>query len=571
MGNDSQFRSLGRFLYTQNPFYLISCFLILYGLLITAQANGDLFARSVFLTASIAAYTLLMALTSIGVVRLGKVWEDARSIFLVVIISQVAMSTALDELCNQDWKQAGTLLIAAAVFAVVVTELILRSCRIRLPSWYRLAFYAILLVFFAMPIVMGHAVAERNDTLTSWGAPLFSLCIGGALMLLAPAMRKRQALVVDNGTPWKWPLYPLSAFVIFIVLAVIRSHAIWMSFGFIGDATRFEPFLLLPIALAVLILIVESDWNLFPEDHGHERRDDTNAVASNSLTYTAMAAAPAMLLCGLSREGMTFLPIRAELVHYGGSALSLAMLAVLIFYAYAWVRRVPHAAYALALTLLAISFWGDLPTVAKSNGLQPWMIAALASVICLGNCLLKLKSEHRWVAFVVAACTTIVMSGQALGEPENGWIFATLFGLVAALVIGASFDSALATALRNIAAAIIASSAVAFVAWHVTRSPGMAAILGLMATAVGSLFYMRLVRRWWWLFVSAVHVAGLVFIFAAGGYQSGVLGSGSWPIQSGLLCFVIGVTITSFKTGACQRIYRSTEPSTWLAEYQQGF
>ena len=54
MANHSQIRSLGQFLYTQNPFYLISCFLILYGLQIATIANGDLLARSVFLTISIA-------------------------------------------------------------------------------------------------------------------------------------------------------------------------------------------------------------------------------------------------------------------------------------------------------------------------------------------------------------------------------------------------------------------------------------------------------------------------------------------------------------------------------------
>ena len=103
MASSSQIRSLGRLLYTQNPFYLISCFLILYGLQIATIASGDLFSRSIFLTASMAAYMLLMAITCVGVVRLGRVWEDARSIFLVVIIAQIALSTGLDELCVSDW------------------------------------------------------------------------------------------------------------------------------------------------------------------------------------------------------------------------------------------------------------------------------------------------------------------------------------------------------------------------------------------------------------------------------------------------------------------------------------
>jgi hypothetical protein len=129
MASDSQHCSLGRFLYTQNPFYLISCFLIMYGLQIAALAEGDLLSRSVILFASMAAYMLVMAITCIGVVRLGKVWEDARSIFLVVIISQVALSTGLDELCISDWRTASCLLLLGSTFTVIITELVLRGFR----------------------------------------------------------------------------------------------------------------------------------------------------------------------------------------------------------------------------------------------------------------------------------------------------------------------------------------------------------------------------------------------------------------------------------------------------------
>ena len=119
MGTRSQLRSMGRFLYTQNPFYLISCFLIIYGLQIATIAGGDVLSRGLFLTTSLIAYTILMAVTCIGVVRLGKVWEDARSILLVVVISQVALSTGLDELCVSDWHLATTLLAVAFLFILI--------------------------------------------------------------------------------------------------------------------------------------------------------------------------------------------------------------------------------------------------------------------------------------------------------------------------------------------------------------------------------------------------------------------------------------------------------------------
>ena len=72
------------FLYTHNPFYLISCGLILYGLQGLAMRGGDLLSKSLAMAGGISVYTILMIVTCIAVVRWGKVWEDARSIFFVV-------------------------------------------------------------------------------------------------------------------------------------------------------------------------------------------------------------------------------------------------------------------------------------------------------------------------------------------------------------------------------------------------------------------------------------------------------------------------------------------------------
>ncbi|NND96240.1 MAG: hypothetical protein HKN47_02795, partial [Pirellulaceae bacterium] len=280
--------SLGRFLYTQNPFYLISCFLMIYGLQLGAASyGGDFFFRSVFLTFSLVAYTALMVVTAIGVIRLGKVWQDARSILLVVVIGQIALSVGLDEYCVIDWNMASGMLMFGAVFSIAATELILRACRMRFPSWYRISFYLLLLCFFAAPIALGYAVRENHLRLANWGAPLFSTAIAGGLLLLAPAVRRGAALVQDNGTPWDWPLYPLSAFVILAVVAMIRAHAIWMSFGFLGMPVQFEPFLLMPIALAGLVLVVESD-----------------GTKTTGRTHGAMGFAPALLACSFSRQGM---------------------------------------------------------------------------------------------------------------------------------------------------------------------------------------------------------------------------------------------------------------------------
>jgi hypothetical protein len=400
MASDSQHCSLGRFLYTQNPFYMISCFLIMYGLQIAALAEGDLLSRSVILFASMAAYMLVMAITCIGVVRLGKVWEDARSIFLVVIISQVALSTGLDELCISDWRTASCLLLLGSTFTVITTELVLRGCRLRFPSWYRLAYYTLLSIFFLMPVALGHAVGNRHVTLTNWGAPLFSSLVAVGLLLLIPAIRKAKTILVDNAAPWRWPLYPLTAFAILIVLAAIRTHAIWMSFGFIGAPVRFEPFLLLPIVLAILVLVVESDA------HAHAK------ASASARTYIAMLLAPAMLLCGASRGGMTNLPIQTDLQAYFGSAQTIALVSLAGFYFFVWVRGLKGSEFAVIATLLALSGFSDLPAVAQSGGLQHWMFALAASLFTFAICLRNPTSDRRWLAFTMVTALTILMVGH---------------------------------------------------------------------------------------------------------------------------------------------------------------
>lgn len=554
MASHSQIRWLGQFLYTQNPFYLISCFLILYGLQIATIANGDLFSKSLFLTLSIAAYTLLMSVTCIGVVRLGQVWEDARSILLVVIISQIALSTGLDELSITDWSTAVPLIGLSAGFAVAITELTMRSCRLRLPSWYRLSFYSMGLVFFMMPIVLGHAVGDRNITLTNWGAPLFSMLIAAGLLLLIPAIRRGDSLVADNGTPWSWPLYPLSAFAIVVVLAGIRSHAIWMSFGFMGAPVTFEPFLLLPIALAILILIVESD----SRDQATQR------------SYIAMATAPALLLGGISRGGLTHLPIQADLQAYFGSALTIALVMLVGFYLYLLRRRVSGSEYAVVATLLVLCGFGDLPEVAEAAGLRHWMFAAVASLFTLVMCLWQRTSDRKWLAFATVSVITILMAGNAYDHMKLASIAAAIFAAISMLAIGACFHTQLAIFLRQLAAAVLIASAGGIVLWHVSESPGWISLLSLAGLSLVSIVYMQIVRRLGWLYVFTIQTACLLGIMGWDSHLTGSLNQGNWPIRSGLICFVIGLTITSAKTGIHRRLRPYLPNRPCRGHYQSG-
>ena len=537
------FWSVGRFLYTQNPFYLLSCFLILYGLQIATISRDDLVSRTLFLASGIAAYTLLMAVTSIAVVRLCKIWEDARSILLVVIISIVALSAAIDELCITSWNTAFRMIAAGGLFSIFISEVVIRGCSIRLPSWYRLSYYSLIGIFFATPVLLGYAVTERYDALANWGSVLFSCAIAAGLLLLVPAMRQRVMLVRHNGTPWKWPLYPLSAFVILIVLAGIRTHAIWMSFGFNGGSVQFEPFLLLPIVLACHILFAEIDA-------GRRRSPRANA---------AMIAAPSMVLLGLSRDGMTHLPIGSDLQWMFGSSTTIALIAVLAFYVYLWRRGVPKSEYAVVACFVGMSLFADLPETAKANGFASYMFLALGSFVCLLICMRHWNRDVLWFGLTILTTATIAMTGHHYNEDVNAIVLAGIFATISMLAIGAVFDSDLAQFLRYTAGATLALAAGCLLAWHFEHSGGVIPTLALAATALLSIGYLQIVRRLGWLYVFGVQVTCLLGIATHTLYGWGAFDGGNLPIQSGIACFAIGITITSFKTGIYHRLKRPIE------------
>ncbi|MCA9083768.1 MAG: hypothetical protein KDA81_06920, partial [Planctomycetaceae bacterium] len=129
--------TLVRLLYTHNPFYLISACLFVYGLKLIFRADSStvLFQRGSVaymepwgLMASFAGVTVLMAVTGVLVVRLGKVWEDARSLALIVLLMLLAMAVSFDELINNlsdadnDRRHLFLMLGFGTAFALAVSE-----------------------------------------------------------------------------------------------------------------------------------------------------------------------------------------------------------------------------------------------------------------------------------------------------------------------------------------------------------------------------------------------------------------------------------------------------------------
>ncbi|MGB7347789.1 MAG: hypothetical protein WBD20_26430 [Pirellulaceae bacterium] len=558
----AQFQSLGRFLYTQNPFYLISCGFVMYGLQVAAASLSDQYSRASFLTSSLSLYTVLMAVTAVAVIRWGRIWEDARSILLIIMIGQAAYSIAVDELCLNDRHQAGQLLLAGAIGTYVITELVLWCCRIRFAFWYRSAYYALMSVFYAAPYLASH-FRVGNSEVANWSPLLFSLAAAAAILLLIPAVRGGQQMAKENGTPWKWPLFPLSAFVILAVLAGFRSHAIWISFGSLLGNVSFEPLLLMPLLLAALTLAMEDALV-----RGKIER-------AQSLLYSS----PMFLVCGVnSFSANTFkkqyYSFDSGLEVWGGSTMTVAFVLLILFVIYAGFHRVKGALQLMATFLFALAIIGHEPTALLGLGFEQWMIAIPACVIWLGLCQKQDATEWRWLGLILQVGTTIVLAGNARSQLPLAMAIAAVWSVLMLLFIGWSFDTVFAYKIRRAVAYLLIVGGIIATAYHFVAAPVDAIAPTFLAAAIISLGYAIAVRRSGWFSIATGFALGAFMTSTLFTPDTLILTSAAshhWQLKTGLLCFCVGVLITSSKTGTYQRVRDGLRSANMQRGFVRGF
>jgi len=110
-----------RFLYNHNPFYVISAGFLLYGVKLVFRPGEVEYVDPWHLLTALSCVTLAMASAAFGIVRFGKVWEDARSIILVLLLMFLAISVSFDEILNQQAWDAFRLLLTGFLFSVAVS------------------------------------------------------------------------------------------------------------------------------------------------------------------------------------------------------------------------------------------------------------------------------------------------------------------------------------------------------------------------------------------------------------------------------------------------------------------
>lgn len=245
-----------------NPFYLISACLVFYGLRTlfpTAEDPTYAWTLSIFLML----FTGVLAVTAVAIVRLGRVWDDARSILLIIALLFVALSVSCDGHVVESLAGGSGLLAGGLLFAVLVSEGVLRGLRLALPLCYRVPYYALLALFFGYPLFLTLLLQHGSHTSRELGLVGFTPAVALVLLGLLFAVRRggeSRAVASrskDSVQPWAWPWYPWALFGLLTVAAGLRAYLLSVSFAVgNGAAAPFAPYLLIPLVLAIGTLAV---------------------------------------------------------------------------------------------------------------------------------------------------------------------------------------------------------------------------------------------------------------------------------------------------------------------------
>src|SRR5687768_1731882 len=151
--SDISLTRVARLLYTHNPFYLIGTLLVLLGLQ-QAFGNEPSLETSGTLIALLGGYTLLLAGVAAIIIRCGQVWDDARTILLVIVLLFFMLSASLDFRLLDEPFSGTRLMVGGLAFSILLSEGLLRGLRIRLAARYRVPYYLMLTLLFAYPVAI---------------------------------------------------------------------------------------------------------------------------------------------------------------------------------------------------------------------------------------------------------------------------------------------------------------------------------------------------------------------------------------------------------------------------------
>jgi hypothetical protein len=541
---------------TSNPFYVISAGLFLAGLYASFEAPaGEIDTWA--LLSGLAGYTLLLAITAFLLVRFAGAWDDLRTVLLLVVLFFLATSVTFDEVLVLDPTRGTACYLIGLAFAILVSEGLLHGIRLRLPGWFRAPYHLILALFFLYPLFLRQLI-DRNlaivppsglpghETLL-WALFAFSPVAGLLFLTLLPAIRRGADYLRDNGSPWRWPLYPWTLFGLLAFAVPARAFLLCWSMHLLNNLDRnhliFGPYFLVPFGLVIALLLLEIGLVC--------QRPRVQRIA---LAIPAGLVVLAMLGHRSDAIYREFLDIFTA--RLGGTPLWLTLLAAIAFYGYALLRRVPIAAWHLTAALAALAFvspssltLGDLVAPAPLP-----LLAAAALQLGLG--LARRNAWHGTLGGMILAAAIAMALPDDLAMLRGP--IALHLGILAVLIVGAAFKDEAGWILR------IAGAGFMLLACLVVSLGGLAIPLVQLPAWVLAypLVMATLLAFYGWLLYhdrsSYAFAAGILalWLFTAG-WRSYLmlrqLVAGLDPMALSLAVFGIAVLISLGKSGALMR------------------
>ena len=406
-------------------------------------------------------------------------------------------------------------------------------------------------------------VADVTAGEARWRIAAFPLLAGLLTVTLIPAVRRGSAAVTDNGTPWRWPWFPWTVFVVLGAAVCFRSFSLAISFDLANAHsaywdTSFGVYLLLPFLLAVLFVLFEI---------GIVER-------LQKLQDGVLVVAPVLLIVAYPWIGpwtrqFTYQRFAYEVVQTLGSPVLYALGGLLLLYGSAWMRG--HRRLGFLSSLLAAMFvephaFGARTYELSFETLQIWPLVTLG----LLELAVGIRSRRSRPALVGAM--SLALAGRLwLADLELPAVNNELAELVrlkstityhlilaSVLIIGSMFRDTFARRLRLIGAPALTATCLAAIATGVEHGIALAVLLGYGAamTAI-TLICWRLMSSRLYLIAALFNVACGVLALSRLGYRSVehvMLLSGVKPLFWAILCFATGVLISILKSGLGERL-----------------
>lgn len=557
MSASASHRSVLSYLYNHNPFYVISAVLMLYAV---RSAYGTIEIGSIncwIMMGVLAGYTLLLAGIGVLIVRWGKVFEDARSILLILLLLFLGVSVSMDDLFSRITPDEGmTLMLAGFLFSALVSEAVLWGTGIRFGARYRIPYHLFLALFYVAPWWYSPEMHPRSAVSLEWTLLSFPVVASVLFLCLMPAIRGGVDYVKGNGTPWGWPLFPWIAFGVIAACVALRSFALCLTFGPTGPMwisngsgprlisfdTLWGFYFLIPLAFVILLMLLEG------------------SLVTKNVRFQkgVIRFAPFLLLLAMPAiTGKVQLNFLYKVTDVIGSPIWITVWLLIGFYTWAAVRRVPGAVGAGlgVLALLAIVGPETLGTRTLIKP-TPWPLV-------VDGLLILAWGVHRRASVVAMAGVLVATCGfwyLAPGTMVQPYRFSISFHIIwmAALILGLTTKGFFSELILWIAGGLFPLVTIA-VMWtpQATEVPMLWKLSYVSTCLVGCVIVARF-RNLTWFWLAFAGSLGIL-IYTSGAYAFHLAARVLSPAAVTAFIWSAGALLLAFLISA--------HKARWLPEY----